>query len=458
MEWVPGVPQYLFDDGLIASQQRLVRRWLPATVHPWPVIVPDCPWEGRMPVLYGTLLPGPKGGYWLYYGSFTPGAEPAKVLLAVSDDGWHWHKPELGLVEWRGSRANNIVLAPTWTGDSPSLIYDPQDADHPYKMIIFHADDRARPWGPGWGLYAYLSADGLNWERMPGPCLRAGDRTNLMATRPEGRYVVYTRHPEMMTRVGARAIYRSSSPDLIQWDEPELVLAPDLADEPDVEYYGMSVFQRHGWYLGLLEYWRADQDVIETVLAVSRDGVQWSVPVPRAPLIAGTCDWNRTWSTCASNGPLVVNEQMVFFLGGRWTSHHYDSAQQYAAIGYASLPLDRFCALEATTEGELVTVPLTWVGGDLALNADTRESFRSHPAYTNGEIAVEVLDAAGQPMPGWSGEARAIFHGNTHSRARIDPGIVRWVDGRSLDLLRGQVIRLRLHLAHARLYTLMSQN
>ena len=61
MEWVPGVPQYLFDDALIATQQRLVRRWLPATVHPWPVIVPDRPWEGRMPVLYGTLLPRPTG-------------------------------------------------------------------------------------------------------------------------------------------------------------------------------------------------------------------------------------------------------------------------------------------------------------------------------------------------------------------------------------------------------------
>ena len=59
-----------------------------------------------------------------------------------------------------------------------------------------------RRWGPGWGLYAYLSADGLHWERMPGPCLRAGDRTNLMATRPEGRYVVYTRHPEMMIARG----------------------------------------------------------------------------------------------------------------------------------------------------------------------------------------------------------------------------------------------------------------
>ena len=61
MEWVPGVPQYLFDDTLIATQQRLVRRWLPATVYPWPVLVPDQPWEGRMLVLYGTVLPEPAG-------------------------------------------------------------------------------------------------------------------------------------------------------------------------------------------------------------------------------------------------------------------------------------------------------------------------------------------------------------------------------------------------------------
>ena len=145
---------------------------------------------------------------------------------------------------------------------------------------------------------------------------------------------------------------------MIQWDEPELVLAPDLADEPDVEYYGMSVFQRHGWYLGFLEYWRADRDVIETVLAVSRDGVHWSVPVPRTPLIAGTCDWNRTWSTCASNGPLVVNEQMVFFLGGRWTSHHYDCGAAICCHWLCLFAAGPFLCPRSDHQGELVTVPL----------------------------------------------------------------------------------------------------
>ncbi|MHB9033403.1 MAG: hypothetical protein ACYC6L_10180, partial [Anaerolineae bacterium] len=79
-------PQFLFDDTWIASQRRLVRHWQPAEVHPQPVLVPDQPLEGRNLVLYGTVLPGPRGGWRLYYTNYTPGS-PCIIGLAESDDG-----------------------------------------------------------------------------------------------------------------------------------------------------------------------------------------------------------------------------------------------------------------------------------------------------------------------------------------------------------------------------------
>lgn len=449
----PGVPEFLFDDALVDHQQRLVRRWLPAKVYPWPVLEPDKPWEGRILCLYGTVLAEPGGGWRMYYSNMRPGRGGQLVMMATSPDGFVWEKPELGVVEECGTRANNIVVAPRMHLDSPSVIHDPQAQDWPWRMIAFQADDFSQAWGRSWGLYAWHSRNGVKWEEVPGVRARAGDRTNLMATRPGGRYVVYTRHPQMAVQTGGRAVYRTESEDFLDWTEPELVLAPDLRDEPDVEFYGMSVFERHGWFIGLLEYWRGLVDVIETHLVVSRDGREWLRPEPRQPFIAATYDWNRTWSTCASNGPIIVNEQMVFYFGGRWTSHHWDSAQQLGAIGFASIGVDRFCALEGTTGGHFVTQPVTWPGGDLVVNADTRQSFTSHPAYCDGELGVEVLDAQGRPLEDWSGDRRAIFRGNTHCRGAVHQGVVRWPQGRSLDALRGQTVRLRFHLRHARLFT-----
>ena len=457
MELHPDVPQFFIDDTWIGYQHRIVRRWMPAKVFPYPVIEPDRPWESRAIAHYGTVLPDPDGGYRMYYTDFSPEKKDASrtylLFLARSPDGFRWEKPILGAVEWQGSRDNNIVVAFPWAADSPSVIHDTSDPEAPWKMIVFHTPEREPWWNDRWGLYAYTSTDGISWTMVEGVCLRAGDRTNLMAGKQAGKHVAYTRHVEMAEHTGTRAVYRSESDDFLAWTEPELVMRPDLNDEPDVEYYGMSVFQRHGWFLGLLEYWRADVDVIETHLACSRDGKTWTLPVPRRPFIAATHDWNRTWSTCASNGPLIIGDQMVFYFGGRWTSHHYDSAHQYGTIGYASIPIDRFCAMEATAGGRLITPPFEWPGGELALNADTRQSFTSHPAHTNGSIRIEVQDAEGAPLPGFSGDKAATFSGNTHCRCAVNDGIVHWPGENKPAALRGKGLRLQFDMQHARLFT-----
>jgi hypothetical protein len=256
----------------------------------------------------------------------------------------------------------------------------------------------------------------------------------------------------MFTLTGGRAVYRSESEDFINWTPLELVLVPDLEDDPDVEFYGMSVFQHYGWYFGLLEYFRAGPDIIETHLVFSRDGRNWQRTSPRTPFIAATYDWNRMWSTCASNGPIFVNEQMLFYFGGRWTSHHADSAQQFGAIGFASLGLDRFCALEGDVGGLLETVPMLWPGGDLILNADASLLTAPHSPANEGIIEAEVLDESGKPVPGWSGEKKGIFRHGTH-RGSIGNMWLNWPGGTDVKPFEGKVIRLRFHIRNARLFT-----
>ena len=451
MQLQSGTPQYFLDDEWIAHQQRLVRRWLPAKVYPEPAIRPELPWEGRTITLFGTVLPEDGGGFRMYYSNMERQDQHDKVFVATSPDGLKWEKPELGLVEWRGSRANNILLAPEHSLDSPSVIHEPADGDRAYKMLVFE-NAGGGSWDRHSGLYAYVSADGWTWTRPSAECLLAGDRTTVMATRPGEKYVAYLRHRDMWQHVGGRAIYISESDDFVSWTEPEPVLAPDLRDEPDIEFYGMSVFERHGWLFGLLEYWDSSEDCIEVHLAVSRDGRSWARPC-QGPFIGATFDWNRKWSSCATNGPIILGEQMVFYFGGRWVSHHFDSAHQQGSIGYASLPLDRFCALEASTGGMFVTPPFTWPGGDLALNADTREVYTSHPIKCDGSVTVEVLDGSGAELLEWCGGQAATFVGNTHCRARVMNQLVKWPGDRGLAGLAGRDIRLRFTLKHARLFT-----
>ena len=73
-------------------------------------MVQDKPWES-FHINGGQLLRTPEE-YLLYYHSYiiNPKGLNYKIdCLARSQDGLHWEKPELGLVEHEGSRTNNII-------------------------------------------------------------------------------------------------------------------------------------------------------------------------------------------------------------------------------------------------------------------------------------------------------------------------------------------------------------
>ncbi|MFN7563163.1 MAG: hypothetical protein ACK5TH_15380, partial [Prosthecobacter sp.] len=87
-------------------------------------ITHDAPWEGSGSGYHSIFKDGDK--YRMYYkswqltvtapGKVNTGEHPLFTCYAESDDGIHWRKPELGLFEYKGSKANNIVLAPGMMG------------------------------------------------------------------------------------------------------------------------------------------------------------------------------------------------------------------------------------------------------------------------------------------------------------------------------------------------------
>jgi hypothetical protein len=89
--------------------------------------------------------------------------------------------------------------------------------------------------------------------------------------------------------------------------------------------------------------------------------------------------------------------------------------------------------------GELVTKPVTFEGRQLTLNMSSSAA---------GGVLVEIQDAAGQPIPGFTlAECREL---NTDDLARV----VSWKNGSDVSSLAGQPIRLRFRLKDADLFAL----
>ena len=84
---------------------------------------------------------------------------PIFACYAESVDGIHWIKPELGLVEYQGSKKNNIVWSvPKLDNFTPFKDMNPDcPPDERYKALSAGIDP---------GLFACKSADGIHWSPL----------------------------------------------------------------------------------------------------------------------------------------------------------------------------------------------------------------------------------------------------------------------------------------------------
>ena len=111
--------QLFVDDYLITESKGLNEHLHAMTKHPTPVLTAEAPWErpakgglaGPVNVTYDPAT----GLTRLWYntrGTFTAGilpGEPSLACYATSCDGINFERPDLGLVDYDGSTANNIL-------------------------------------------------------------------------------------------------------------------------------------------------------------------------------------------------------------------------------------------------------------------------------------------------------------------------------------------------------------
>ena len=104
--------QLFIDDRFVADSAGVDLVMNPAQVRDEPVLVADRPWEASI-AAYNTVIED-GGRYRMWYDFIPPEDDPSGITRGVayaeSTDGVHWDKPEIGLVEIGGSKANSVVI------------------------------------------------------------------------------------------------------------------------------------------------------------------------------------------------------------------------------------------------------------------------------------------------------------------------------------------------------------
>jgi len=461
--------------------------------HPQPreiAIEHDAPWEGSGSGYHSVFKDGDL--YRLYYKAwhlegtqknpYTGAADAHRLCYAESRDGITWTKPALGLVDYQGSKANNIVVPSGWLDGlhlsaAEAAVFKDENpaapAESRYKALI-----RCRK---PWGLVAFKSADGVRWSPVSGtPVITEGafDSQNLAFwDTAQGEYRAYWRYfTEGVTNEttwkmgGFRGIRTATSKDFIHWGPPQDVSFPDATTEVHLYTNQIKPYHRaphlliglpmryvdRGWtdsarMLPELENRRLRATVnqrygtavSDSLLITSRDGVRfkrWDEAFLR-PGIEREGTWNYghqclAWHMVETASGLdggAPDELSFYAVESYWTGRS-------STLRRHTLRLDGFVSVNAPSQsGEMLTRPVRFAGTVLKLN------FSSSAA---GGILVEIQDEAGRAIPGFSLQDSQIVYGDALDRT------VSWKNGADVSGLQGRPVRLRFVLQDADLFAL----
>ena len=371
---------------------------------------------------------------------------------AESDDGIHWRKPDLGLYEIQGSKANNIILAhaaPVTHNFSPFL--DTNPAAIPQQRYKALGGTKKS------GLIAYGSPDGIHWKKLQEKAVFTQgifDSQNVSFwSEAEQLYVCYFRTWTGEGYQGFRSVSRTTSPNFLDWSEP---VAMSFGDTP---YEHMYTQQTHPYYRASHIYvaigarFMAGRQVITDEEAVSLDvNPKYYKDCSDAFFMTsrGGSVYDRSFMesfirpgiglenwVSRSNYPALNVVQTSPTEMSVYVNEHY--AQPSAHLKRYSMRIDGFASLSAGYEGgELLTKPFTFEGKQLELN------FESSAA---GGIRIEIQDETGTAISGFRlSDAQEII-GNQISR------LAQWNGQSDVSALVGKAIRLRFVMKDADLYS-----
>ena len=490
-----GFKKQLFVDDYIVAEKRNVTRELGRITREnrgKPVMVADKPWEHANRIgFYMTVLRDEKHdrfkmwylaqhGGWQDSNGFNTEIGPAGVDIsgvgyAESIDGLNWTKPLQDVFTYgeivretpaRTDTPTNIVIR----AQSFSCFIDPTvpwGAPDKYKAAFDNPVDQRPDGGDVACASLAYSPDGIHWtyynngERVT---YRAADTQNQILWDPiSKRYLLVTRHDlagdgaeERETR-GTRVMAHHKGNDLIHhptaWQDLQIL---GLDDRKRRQIHALTVWPYEEVYFGFIGAYefltdddfsstpgdletRHEENIVNFYITTSRDAVDWDMSwvyasktlIPRGPV--GSFDKDGIH---VPNLVTYHDRHWLFYCGMSERFGH-DDPKGVMGIGLATLRLDGFVSLQAKDDiGTVVTKPFKLDGNRLRINVEAAD----------GELKVEVLDADGNPIKGFSDRRAETYTGV--DGLRFEP---LWA-GKDLSELVGEIIQLKFSLRNAKLY------
>ncbi|MBX3177176.1 MAG: hypothetical protein KF886_07450 [Candidatus Hydrogenedentes bacterium] len=440
----------------------------------------DAPWDGNGGGYFTVLHDARESVYRMYYHAWQipTGIEPGGPLTIAyfeSEDGITWTRPNLGLVEFNGSKENNIILDTMADGGgchdfSPFIDANPAATpEGRYKATGAGAKTDA-------GVFAYQSPDGIHWSPMSDtPVFDKGafDSQNVSFwSETEQQYVLYYRVFSGGGYKGTRLINRAVSPDFLTWtDEGTIAFPEGEGPQPLAQFYVnqiMPYYRAPHLYIGFPARY-VDHGLTESTPLLP----EWDLREKRMTVSPryGTATTDSVYIT-SRDGRNFRQSNDVFLRPGLKTRHNWSYGDNYIAwhvvetastrddsprelslyatesyftgrdsrLRRYTLRIDGFASVHAKSrEGEFTTKPFTFSGSELSLNVATSAA---------GMVRVEIRDAEGKPIPGFALDECDLVYGDSLDRR------VSWKGNRDVSRIAGQPVSLRFVMREADVYAL----
>jgi len=390
-----------------------------------------------------------------------------------STDGTTWVRPKLGLVEFEGSKDNNLVPN---IGPMARMFYDPSaPPEERYKAVsngnydpkLFEEYKKRRPYqrmalemdrGRVHAVFCFVSPNGFHWKRLAEPVsVEISDgsqniyydpmikkhvmymRTYQVGARPKDYPLKHDRYHEFGAR---RAVGRSESEDFHHFPLSDIVIETSNSMPPtDTMYYNAYTTvpgARENHLMFVSRYIQsADSSAVD--LYTSHEGKVWHI-APGPPMLEtselGKWDGGAVWMPNPGLAELGDGSWAIPFQGDL-LPHKYPRGLAAYDWGLAIWPKGRLMAIEAADEGIFTTYAFLTPGKKMRINALTSRT---------GQVLVEVADFHGKPIAGRTFDDAIPIIGDQYKT------FIRWKDHDDIGVELGEPVMLRFKMRQAKVY------
>lgn len=462
-----GDKQLLIDDFVIESSSGLRRRLHPFVKHPRnPVFQAQVPWEEGWadPFMSTVVYDAIDRDFKMWYRC---GPRHSLKGFAVSADGIHWQRPDVAQSKWQEFEHHNLVgfdgRIATWKKPGNNVLFFPDARGTDRYLSLFYR--------PNESDYAVSrSADGVNWGQPESVRHAYGDVVSLIRHPGRERYLFFPKYRRENDGFARRSFAATALKEL---GDPFVARFPFLAGHRDdgrvaedasraygsllkdtihpkdfhAEIYSVTAIPYEGVVVALYDLWPvvgSAEGPLDMPVKVSRDMQNWhDVDYPSRALSIGRLGEWDSGMVYGGNTLLVVDDEIrLYYLGANMghCTRVLPATRPYhsVGVGLATLRLDGFASMQpADKRGQFTTRPLAFNGDRLQINGLCKRS---------GSIRVELLDADGEPLPGFSLSDCKPFEGDSLRHT------VTWRTEGTIPASIPRTIRLRFELTSADLF------